>query len=390
VQQVTRIVMAMAAVLAVATGFLSYQLYHEQELASSAAIMSQPGMALIAEYRCRRAETKHIFLRGEEDAFSPAGNEPISISARSQSQTTLSRSAGAKYDHSQPDYFFYDHFVLPPQISSGLLVISLLSISSNDNDEVIIGDVTASAGSIALSDREVFVSLITGLEHLDGWHRTGDLYHARLADIRFGHHVENSDDPTLNFELGGAFPNLLEYIRAATDEQIVDVMISDDTSVDFMSMVVCEEPLDSSGMTFGVVPMLAAEVNGEPAELVSCYDENGPDCDPFVGDTPCGTPLPLLCFNDLDLPAPASGRDIHWSGGRIAATRAVPGNQFVTIADADALCATEFGRGWRTATYHDGGRGAYLVGYGQISERSSRMWVDIQNQPYATCWARQD
>ncbi|HKV11307.1 MAG TPA: flagellar hook-length control protein [Thermoanaerobaculia bacterium] len=116
-------------------------------------------------------------------------------------------------------------------------------------------------------------------------------------------------------------------------------------------------------------------------------------CDPYQGDVPCTTALPLLCIKKtgagFPLPAPASvtqanlGQNYRWSGGVIGTTKAtVPPP---TLAAADALCAQEFGAGWRVAEFHDGW-GWNFQAYGSVGNPLQRFWVHINDQPGGRCW----
>lgn len=112
-------------------------------------------------------------------------------------------------------------------------------------------------------------------------------------------------------------------------------------------------------------------------------------CDPIDGDTECTTALPLLCTSELNAPAPASGsfsQYYMWSGNVIATTPPVSplADGLSTISDANAVCASEFGPGWRVAEFHDGWAWNFLA-YGNTGA-SERFWVDIDDQPNGRCW----
>lgn len=120
---------------------------------------------------------------------------------------------------------------------------------------------------------------------------------------------------------------------------------------------------------------------------VGCW--NG--CDAYHGDTPCTTALPILCIKKdgpgFPLPVPASvdNSNIYhqWSGGVVGTTQpTVPPK---TLAAADALCAQEFGAGWRVAEFHDGW-GWHFQAFGGVGDPGQNFWVHINDQPGATCW----
>ena len=144
------------------------------------------------------------------------------------------------------------------------------------------------------------------------------------------------------------------------------------------------------GLTFG--QPADDEVGPGGTVFLTCgVSEDGQEniCNPYQGDTLCSAPRPLLCFIDLDAPAPAyleSSR--NWSSGLVAVTDAVPGDRFKTIGDADAYCAQNFGKDWRVASFHDGGGGWALSAYGSAGAPNGRVWVDIKNQSSGTCWSR--
>ena len=153
-------------------------------------------------------------------------------------------------------------------------------------------------------------------------------------------------------------------------------------------------PKAAEGMGLTFVP--DGENAGDPAKgadnffSASCGSgaENRRECDPYHGDTQCHQQRPLLCFRDIDAPVPETLDDpLYWTGGIFASTPPQRGNRFKALADANAFCASTFGEGWRVASFHDGG-GWTLKGYGIPSSGNSRVWIDIKDQPDATCWSR--
>lgn len=126
--------------------------------------------------------------------------------------------------------------------------------------------------------------------------------------------------------------------------------------------------------------------------VVTVGCDNGVQCDPINGDTPCDTALPLLCTLDLGLPQPVSvvSPNIYytWAGSVVATTPPLAPelDGLNTLAAADDACATEFGAGWRTAEFHDGW-GWNFIAYGNVGEEP-RFWVNIDDQPGGTCWSQ--
>jgi hypothetical protein len=111
------------------------------------------------------------------------------------------------------------------------------------------------------------------------------------------------------------------------------------------------------------------------------------ECDIDRGDNPCSTSLPLLCVSDDPKAAPrytdAQLRD-RWVAARIAASQPVRGDSVPSIAAADAMCAAEFGAGWRVTRY--GIKGDGCIASGQVSEER-RLWIHVEQRPEANCWS---
>ena len=116
---------------------------------------------------------------------------------------------------------------------------------------------------------------------------------------------------------------------------------------------------------------------------------------PFVGDLACGAAAPVLCIKVDGLPVPpsTSGQNysIGWSGGTVAATHAVSGDQISTREAATELCRSVFGNGWRMAEFHDGALGTGTNGwafwaYGSLPS-GQRYWV-ANNDQRANVWNR--
>jgi hypothetical protein len=116
---------------------------------------------------------------------------------------------------------------------------------------------------------------------------------------------------------------------------------------------------------------------------------------PFIGDSSCNNALPMLCIRVDAYPVPpgSSGQNysIGWSGGRVALTRPVTGNEISTREAASNLCTSSFGNGWRMAEFHDGclgsgGAGWSFWAYGNIPT-GQRFWV-ANNDQWANPWNR--
>jgi hypothetical protein len=100
---------------------------------------------------------------------------------------------------------------------------------------------------------------------------------------------------------------------------------------------------------------------------------------PYVGDTAIGTSLPVLCLRRDGRPVPPGITPTFgngWAQGEVRLTSPVPATALTSRARADALCASQFGAGWRMAEFHDAGGGWGYWASGDIG----RMWVAIDDQ----------
>lgn len=121
---------------------------------------------------------------------------------------------------------------------------------------------------------------------------------------------------------------------------------------------------------------------------------------PYQGDTLTSNVLPVLCINENNPPYPGAGvigSPVQtpggawrktWSGGTVALTAPVKGTTLTSLAVANALCASQFGAGYRMAEFHDGDAtlwsgwdfwGAVLNAYICPFE-GTRYWVSINGQ----------
>ncbi|MFY1686737.1 S8 family peptidase [Plantactinospora sp. WMMB782] len=121
---------------------------------------------------------------------------------------------------------------------------------------------------------------------------------------------------------------------------------------------------------------------------------------PYQGDTPAGTSLPILCLSQYDAPVPAGVTPDQyngWSGGSMQLSAPVPGIRLSSPAEADRICAASFGGGWKMAEFHDGyyflrppfpglplpprraRSGWNLWGHGTLPA-DTRFWVHINDQ----------
>ncbi|MEV0678910.1 hypothetical protein AB0I60_20570 [Actinosynnema sp. NPDC050436] len=103
--------------------------------------------------------------------------------------------------------------------------------------------------------------------------------------------------------------------------------------------------------------------------------------DAYRGDTPVTAKLPVLCLlqDGREPPTGINPGDFYngWARGEARITQPVVGTSLTSLAVADALCAGQFGTGWRTAEFHDarGGWGWWASG------NVGRFWTAIDDQP---------
>ena len=348
------------------------------------------GMQLLEEFRCHRSEEKHIIVRGVEDDYSQDGVEEGRIRPGLLSERTKSLAAkGNRYDQLNADRYLQDYLEVPSLISDGLLVIKLRATGSfdNANDTLEMGLIRAAG-----NDELEFITSMIRMGWIEDdliWTVRGDILSARLGEIRNRRLFPQGDGSMKWIERRDAPLTLLDYIRTGDDTSQVDIFVQDDTSVDFIGVAVCEEPVKDTGLSF----FFRRAWDDTPGIIVAgcSLNSENPMCDPYVGDTPCQTRQPLVCIRPDRVPVPShlpqSGYHT-WSGGEVRFTGPVAASEFATIDEADAFCRAEFGPDWRVANMHEGGNPAGFSAFGTPPEGIVRAWVDIKGQPYATCWAR--
>jgi hypothetical protein len=345
------------------------------------ATAAATGMDVLRAYKCRTAETKRIIIRGVEDNHSLVGDEPNFVRGGRQFADTLSAFAGGSYEQVQSDRRMTDSFEAPPNTASGLFLVRLKAVANNDNDTFAVGDVTAQVTADPTVRR--FSSLVVDVGKRPGWSRRGELHFAELSAIEL---IQPYTTPSLPDR------TLLDFIRSGMNDGWIDVVVQDDTSVDFVGVALCLEPPRGQGLS--LAPWRGAPPPMDGVVVLTCR-HGGRDqhnCGLYVGDMPCATPLPVACIRPMaaPMPRPLTGHIASgvWSGGRLAFTEPTPGSRFATIGEVDRFCAARFGADWRAAELHDGTHNTAIAGFGDPGRVPDRVWVDILNQPYATCWAR--
>lgn len=335
------------------------------------AVATVPGQSVIDAYRCRPGETKRITMRGIEDNYAPGNTEPAARHKRLLQAGVLQNSLPGSFDGSQPDTSVNDHFELAPNTATAIVVIKAKPLGDNANDTVAIGDFTTLLKATTPRETLVYQETFARMLQSGIWERSQDVYWAELGDLP----LHRGD-------------SLLDLVRTNDQPRIIDIEILDDTAVDFVATVACENPQTAAGITF--VPTDKRTTSPE-ITMFACHGK--PYCPAYTGNRPCTDTLPLLCFIDRRQPAPVTESDFikrNWSGGEVAATSPVRGDTFRTITDADSHCAKQFGTGWQVAEWHLGGTGSNFSAASGGRRFSGEHWVDIKNAPYGTCWRRSD
>jgi hypothetical protein len=111
---------------------------------------------------------------------------------------------------------------------------------------------------------------------------------------------------------------------------------------------------------------------------------------PYNGDTPATTSLPVLCIliDGSAVPPGITPTFAGWSRASVQLSPPVPGSQLTSQAAADTICRASLGTGWRMAEFHDGRYGANLQSIGGWSfwahgnvPSGARFWTFINDQP---------
>ncbi len=153
------------------------------------------------------------------------------------------------------------------------------------------------------------------------------------------------------------------------------------------------------GMTWGQLTMdglpkgwVYLDCSGAPLADMKAPREAG-QCNPYSGDTACAESRPLLCrhgglnereFKRAQADTAQAVRDKVLSL-EYATTGPVTGTALYSFDAANAVCETQFGKGWRMAEHHDLERGWGAIGRDAGVVKDRRFWVAINDQS-GNCW----
>lgn len=378
-----------AVVLMIASTLLGLGLTAAGEASAArrrAEAVPRTGMDILNAHACGEGETKQIMVLGVEDGFSPAGSEAGFIRAGRNDAARLPRSGTGEYDQVNVDRGFTDSFKVEGRVASGLFVMRARSLNGSDNDSLAFGNlaVDVETESPGLMGGGLFANLPKT------WSTEGEVIYASLENLRL---FEATGGNWSNLAVpGGVDLSLGSYLNDPNSPGWLDIMVQDDTAVDFMGLALCRPPAVRKGVT-----LAPTTLPGHPLPDVidlTCFGirKVGEPCDPYVGDTVCSAALPVACLRPGNAPSPVRAGSVArtaWTGGSLAVTEPVRGDSFRTIRDVQRLCAARFGPDWRVANINDGGRFLIISAQGDRRTVTGRVWVDAVNQPHGVCWARE-
>lgn len=356
------------------------------------------GYEALANFRCRYGETKHVLMNGKDDNFVLDDPEPGRRSPR------LDHLPGhlanfeftRNYDETGMDKVFIDYFELPKNIVSGIFVTRFEEFEDYGNDFISLGDFAYSTETNLGASWGEFTIPITDIDDDKlAMPLRGGIYARELKDLVFRSRLESVETEIAPHR---EYSSLLEYVRGRDTTITLEVLVADDTAVDFAGITVCTAPTEPRGLTY--VSRKYVTYATDKFQTLGCdVDYAFGACNPFYGDTACSESLPVACFKDNAEPMPELSSDTwfvkkndwtsSWSGGEMAFTPATAGEQFETVTEVNQYCMDTFGGGWRVLNYHDGGV-RIVSGRRSLNIAQGRVWVDIRDQPNGTCWARSE
>lgn len=373
-----------AILIGAALGAIALNSYLYSEIDTEVDTIAPPrtGMQILADYRCQKAETKQIILRGIEDNYALEGEENITFSPLHEFMQNRNGKRGAvtidrSYDEGGMDKFLLDQIDIPSRAAHGLFVIKARSLTETTNDSFNIGDM------FARGEKRNFYGIgFSSIPHSETWRLEGGVYSTQFSDLIFKDQINESGK-----NIPRDHDNLLELVQSFSNGTApVGVYIGDDHSVDFMGVAICLPPEKSKGMTLLVSPYPETQ---EITKLSCTTDTQEDHCNPYKGDTICSVPLPLACFNYTGESAPdqiaKTKRGNIWSKGEVQFTPAIKGEYFKNQDEVHAYCASTFGKNYRAASHQENlsGQLGFLA---RGSTEVTQAWVHAKTEPYGNCW----
>lgn len=354
-----------------------------REAVTPAADGVATGLAYLDSFRCPRGLTRRVEVRGREDRFDLTDVEPSRIEPRLLSlgyyQDLAERRPAVtelrEYDEGGSDRMLIDHITIPGGTVMGELVLRVRpSGGGSENDYIGIKPMSDDPGVDPAGRSFYGIQLLDPALEVIGAPEDG-LRKVKLEQIQGTG--------------GGRWPTVLAELGAAQTDLVVNISVLDDTAVDFVALALCVEPSEVRGVTFSEH---ASKPLGPDISVLSCsLDDTQRMCGPFQGDTPCSQSLPLACYRDGNAAKPPNMDDNNMDEakfvpGEVRLTEPVQGDTLETREEAEKLCADRFGPGFRMLRYQEGG-GGIVISRSQIPA-GARAWIEIRDQPRATCWSR--
>jgi hypothetical protein len=353
------------------------------------AVSEKPGTAYIEAFKCGRGLNRIVLMGGREDGFDQSDNEPARINpARFPNpylETIRDTQNGMMtlrdYDEGGQDKVLIDYFDVPRGIVSGQLVLVQKPFGSQTYDGLKLGDLQ----NLRLTkDSDPFFGMAAFNFSFDK-NRPAPIQDDRTSgllvlDLAVPAFVSGSVSDGIEAPYG----SMLGYLNQVSRPDVLDIQIQDDTAVDFVALVMCQIPAVAKGTSF--VEFSSKPIAPEISMLSCQSDPTQQPCNPFQGDQLCASPLPLACYNPAPKAALINTKVPKLRSGEVRTSRPVVGSQLPDLQSADAVCAQEFGPGWRVLAYHDGDSGA-MVTLSNIAPKT-RLWIDVRDQQYGNCWDR--
>ena len=377
-----------AILAAVIAAFTVVYLLRPSDAVVPAPMVGQFPLTQAADsFTCPKGLTRIALLRGVEDGFAPAGDEPAQIDPRllrngyfaDLADATASTFALRAYDEGGADKVLAEHFIVPRGIVSGKLVMRIAKAAPGAaNDGIRIGDLDYLGHSAASLANYNFG--LDSLWSVAGLQPLGD--GSALASVDFTQLTNWPRDQARKTTFG-------EYLNRPGRVPDIDLILTDDTKVDALALLACQLPAQASGVTLNES---RAKALGDDVSVLSCgLDPTQPGCNPFAGDRLCSAPGPIACYRDGSRTPPPGMREIglvatSFVGGEVRLSTPVRGDRFARLGDANAFCQQQFGQEWRVLSYHEGG-GGQVVSFSRIPPKT-RALVNIRDQQYGNCWDR--
>lgn len=353
--------------------------------ARKAAQSTKSAAQILDDFRCPRGQAKIVLMHGMDDNFASAGKESATVRPellkiarfREMAEDRHAIFAHRNYDEAGVDKFLIDHFDFPRGVLSGIFVTKLRAVGNNESDSITIGQ----------SDLPIHAANLNGeiaylVNNFDPTTKANAAHGNSLI-------IQELESMRLDDATQASPKEFLDFVNSKRRPDRIDVIIQDDTMVDYVAFAMCQEPTIPMATTF---TEFAHDTGFPDLSYFSCFsDFSQPSCDPFRGNHACTVSAPIACYKDGNRKPPAALKnsqldDQNFVGGEVRLSRAVRPDSFVTLKAANDFCAAEFGQGARVTTYHEA-TGSQMISYSNLALRA-RGIIHVGGQPYGNCWDR--